>query len=144
MGKKQALQELIETVTHLRSPKGCPWDRKQTHKSLIEFLRQESRELEQAIKHGSWHDIEDELGDLLLQILMHAQLAKEKGLFDIYDVAGSQTLKLKRRHPHVFGEKRIKTAAQVLKVWQELKDKERCLRKQDLKRRKISKTVCPS
>src|SRR5207302_7811978 len=105
---------LAALVARLRSARGCPWDRKQTHLSLIKYLREEAGELERALKKGRWHEIEDELGDLLLQILLHAEIKKEEGRFDIQDVARSQHLKLKRRHPHVFGKKKFKTAEEVL------------------------------
>jgi tetrapyrrole methylase family protein/MazG family protein len=122
-------------VARLRSPKGCPWDRKQTHVSLIKFLREEARELEKALRRGRRHEIEDELGDLLLQVLLHSQIAKEGGLFDIQDVALSQYRKLVRRHPHVFGRRKLRTAAEVLDSWAEIKRKERSQRHQDLQRR---------
>ncbi|MCX5796871.1 MAG: hypothetical protein NTY77_15355 [Elusimicrobia bacterium] len=120
----------------MRSPGGCPWDRKQTHLSLIKFLREESRELEKALRRGRWHEIEDELGDLLLQVLLHSQIAGEKGLFDIQDVALSQYRKLKRRHPHVFGRRKLRTAGEVLDSWPEIKRRERLARSRDLARRR--------
>lgn len=131
-----ALDRLAKTVAFLRSPKGCPWDRKQTHLSLIRYLREESKELEQALKGGRWHEIEDELGDLLLNVLLHARIAEENGQFTIADVAKSQTLKLKRRHPHVFGSKKFKTAAQVKKNWHRIKSAERTQRDKDVSRRR--------
>lgn len=130
------IERLISLVARLRSPKGCPWDRKQTHVSLIKFLREESRELEQALRRGQWHEIEDELGDLLLQVLLHSQIAQEQGLFDIQDVAMSQYRKLVRRHPHVFGRRKLRTAAEVLDSWAEIKRKERGQRHRDLQRRR--------
>lgn len=136
------LKTLERVVARLRSPKGgCPWDRKQTHLSLLKYLREESLEVEEAIKGGRWHDIEDELGDLLFQVVLHAQIAKENGQFDLEDVARSQALKLKRRHPHVFGSMRLKTAAQVLQKWGEVKSRERTLRSRDLKRRAATSKV---
>jgi uncharacterized protein YabN with tetrapyrrole methylase and pyrophosphatase domain len=99
-------------------------------------LREESRELEAALKRGQWHEIEDELGDVLLQVLLHAQIASEAGLFDIHDVALSQYRKLVRRHPHVFGRRRLKTAGEVLANWKSIKEKERDARRKDLKRRR--------
>jgi uncharacterized protein YabN with tetrapyrrole methylase and pyrophosphatase domain len=88
-----------------------------------------------ALRRGKAHEIEDELGDLLLQVLLHSEIAKEKGRFDIQDVAKSQFLKLKRRHPHVFGHRRFKTAEEVLLNWDEIKVAERKLRRRDLARR---------
>jgi tetrapyrrole methylase family protein/MazG family protein len=131
------VDRLIGLVARLRSPRGCPWDRKQTHISLIRFLREETRELEEALRRGQGHEIEDELGDLLLQVLLHARIAEEKGLFDIQDVAGSQYRKLVRRHPHVFGRRKLRTAGAVLASWAEIKRKERSQRRRDVQRRPL-------
>lgn len=130
------LDELVGLVARLRAPQGCPWDRKQTHLSLIRYLKEEAKEVELALKGGKWDEIEDELGDLLLQVLLHAQIAKENKRFDIQDVARAQYLKLKRRHPHVFGDAKFKSAEEVLLNWDEIKVTERKLRKQDLLRRR--------
>ncbi len=130
-----SLNRLVALVAFLRSPKGCPWDRRQTHRSLIRYLREEARELSHALERGEWHEIEDELGDVLLQVLLHAQIASEKGQFDIQDVARSQHLKLRRRHPHVFGTRRLKSAAQVRRRWNKIKQDERRLRGRDVARR---------
>jgi len=132
---RKDLDRLIALIAKLRSPKGCPWDRKQTHVSLIPYLKGEVRELVQALRRGVPHEIEDELGDLMLQILLHSQIAKERGQFDIHDMARSQFLKLKRRHPHVFGRKKLKTARQVRARWQHVKKRERDLRDRDVRRR---------
>lgn len=132
-----ALDKLIGLVARLRSPQGCPWDRKQTRVSLIRFLREETRELEAALRRGRSHDIEDELGDVLLQILLQAQIASERGLFDIQDVARSQYRKLVRRHPHVFGRRRLKTAGAVLAAWSEIKRRERGQRQRELGRKRL-------
>lgn len=135
MKKTTELGRLVALVARLRSPKGCPWDRKQTHVSLIKYLREEAREVEGAIKTGTWHEIEDELGDLLLQVLLHSEIARENGQFDIEDVAKSQYLKLRRRHPHVFGSRNFKTAEDVLRHWDEIKTVEREQRRRDVGRR---------
>ncbi len=137
--RKTELQRLIDTVAHLRSPKGCPWDRAQTHVSLIPYLREEAKEVEVALKRGRWHEIEDELGDLMLQILLHSEIAREKKLFTLEDVARSQRLKLIRRHPHVFGDAQYRTADAVLRNWNQIKKAERALRKADVaaRRKKI-------
>jgi XTP/dITP diphosphohydrolase len=127
--------KLVALVRRLRSPKGCPWDRAQTHESLIPYLREESKEVEEALLKGEWHEIEDELGDLLLQALLHAQIAAEKGLFDIEDVAKAQRLKLTRRHPHVFGDADYRTPEAVKLNWKEIKTAERTMREADLKAR---------
>ena len=126
---------LVRLVARLRSPGGCPWDRAQTHATLIKYLREEAKELEHSLRRGRWHEIEDELGDLLLQVLLHAHIEEEAGRFDIEDVAKSQRLKLRRRHPHVFGKRRFKTPGQVLANWGSIKAEERKRREADLVRR---------
>ncbi len=131
------LKRLVALIAFLRSPKGCPWDRKQTHLSLIRYLKSEARELERALRRGRWHEIEDELGDILLQVLLHSQIAAEKGLFDLEDVARSQYVKLRRRHPHVFGRRaRFKSAREVKLNWRGIKARERLLRERDVRTRK--------
>lgn len=132
---RSELENLVRLVARLRAPKGCPWDRKQTHKSLIPYLKEEAAELELALKRGVAHEIEDELGDLLLNVFLHTEIAREKGLFDINDVARSQILKLRRRHPHVFGKRDFKTAGQVLRHWKEVKQRERLLREREVQAR---------
>ena len=127
--------KLVRLVAKLRSPTGCPWDRAQTHESLIPYLREEAKEVEQALKKGRWHEIEDELGDLVLQVLLHSQIASEKKQFSIEDVARSQRLKLTRRHPHVFADEKFKTPQDVKRNWAEIKGKERLQRDVDVKRR---------
>lgn len=129
------LDRLAALVAKLRGPKGCPWDRKQTSLSLLKYLREEAAEVEQAVKRGRWHEIEDELGDLLLNVFLQAQIAAEQGRFDIQDVARAQFLKLRRRHPHVFGRKVFKTAGEVKRHWREIKSAERLQRERDLSRR---------
>jgi uncharacterized protein YabN with tetrapyrrole methylase and pyrophosphatase domain len=129
----KALGELKAVVARLRSPNGCPWDRKQTHRSLIPFVREESAELVAALKGGRWHEIEDELGDILFHVMLLARVAEEKGWFTLEDVARSQALKLRRRHPHVFArDRKFDTAAEVLRHWQEIKSGERALRARDV------------
>lgn len=131
-----ALQELKAVVGRLRSPKGCPWDRKQTHRSLIPFLHEESAELAEALKRGRWHEMEDELGDILFHVMLHAKIAEENGHFTLEDVARSQALKLRRRHPHVFArDRKFKTADEVLEHWKSIKAEERALRDRDVAKR---------
>ena len=129
----KALEQLKGVVARLRSPKGCPWDRKQTHRSLIPFLREESEELAVALKRGRWEEMEDELGDILFHVMLHARIAEEMGLFTLEDVARSQAVKLQRRHPHVFArDRKFKTAAEVLAHWKSIKSTERALRDRDV------------
>jgi uncharacterized protein YabN with tetrapyrrole methylase and pyrophosphatase domain len=133
----KALDQLKSVVARLRSPQGCPWNREQTHASLIPFLREESAELAAALEGGRWHEMEDELGDILFHVMLHARIAEEMGLFTLEDVARSQALKLQRRHPHVFARDRMfKTAGEVLEHWKAIKAEERALRERDVARRR--------
>ncbi len=113
----------------LRAPNGCPWDREQTHESLRTYLVEETYEVLDALESRDAHKFADELGDLLLQIVFHAQLAAEAGKFDIADVIEQIYTKMVRRHPHVFGEVQADTSAQVLKNWEQLKAEERAKNK---------------
>ena len=117
--------DLVDTFAVLRGPNGCPWDKKQTHESLIKNLREESEELIGAIEKKDTENMKEELGDVLLQVLMHAQIAKEEGLFDIDDVIQGLYDKLHYRHPHVFGDVKAASAEEALRVWKEMKRKSR-------------------
>jgi tetrapyrrole methylase family protein/MazG family protein len=118
-------EELVALQAHLRSPQGCPWDREQTHHSLRTFLLEETYEVLDALDTEEGARLASELGDLLLQIVFHARLAEEAGQFDIGDVIERIHAKMVRRHPHVFGDVKAKTSAQVLKNWEQLKAEER-------------------
>lgn len=120
----QVLGELVEVVARLRAPDGCPWDRAQTHRSLVPYLLEEAYELAAAVADGDPSSIKEELGDLLLQVLLHAQIEAEAGRFDIADVAEALKEKLIRRHPHVFGGEKVRTAEEVRAQWEELKKEE--------------------
>jgi tetrapyrrole methylase family protein/MazG family protein len=113
--------ELVETVAKLRSPDGCPWDREQTHDSLKRFAIEETYEVVEAIDSGDMGRLRDELGDLMLQVLLHAQMATEEGQFDITDVCRTIREKLHRRHPHVFGETEVSGVEDVLVNWEKIK-----------------------
>ena len=119
------LEQFIATVAKLRSPEGCPWDREQTHKSLARYLLEEAYEVMEAIHEGDPEKIKEELGDLLLQIVLNSQVAKDDGNFTIEDVAASINAKMIRRHPHVFADSKVDTAEGVVSQWQELKEKEK-------------------
>jgi len=118
-------ESLVQIIAFLRSPNGCPWDRKQTHESLREHLLEESYEVLDVLDEFDHTKLCSELGDLLLQIVMHAQVAKEKSEFDIGDVIESINRKLVYRHPHVFGSADTSDASEILTCWEELKTKER-------------------
>ena len=123
---KNNFNDLVETFAVLRGPNGCPWDRKQTHESLIKCLQNESQELIDAINNKDDENMKEELGDVLLQVLMHSQIAAEEGKFTIDDVIQGLYDKLHRRHPHVFGEHaKAATAEEALDVWRAMKKKER-------------------
>ena len=120
-----AFGRLVDIMHRLRAPGGCPWDREQTHASLRPYLLEETYEVLDALASGDDHQICDELGDLLLQVVFHAELAAEAERFSIADVATAITEKLVRRHPHVFADVVVKDAADVLRNWQQIKATER-------------------
>jgi len=121
----KAFESLVALQARLRAPNGCPWDREQTHDSLRTYLVEETYEVLDALDSGDPRKFADELGDLLLQIVFHAELAAEAGKFDIADVIEQIYTKMVRRHPHVFGKVRAETSADVLKNWEQLKAEER-------------------
>jgi nucleoside triphosphate diphosphatase len=118
-------EALVALQKRLLAPGGCPWDREQTHDTLRPYLIEEAYEVLDALDSGDASHIAEELGDLLLQVVFHAQLAAQAGRFDICDVIEHLHTKLVRRHPHVFGKVKAETAAQVLKNWDELKAEEK-------------------
>jgi MazG family protein len=118
-------EALVALQARLLAPNGCPWDREQTHDTLRPYLIEEAYEVLDALDSGDDDHIAEELGDLLLQVVFHAQLGAQAGRFDIADVIEHIHTKLVRRHPHVFGKVKADTAAQVLKKWEELKAEER-------------------
>ncbi|PJJ62163.1 MazG family protein [Compostimonas suwonensis] len=122
-----ALDELVQVVARLRAPGGCPWDEEQTHESLVQYLVEESHELIDAIEVGTRDDLLEELGDVLYQVLFHADIAAhtEGEGFDINDVAAHMTKKMVGRHPHVFGDAHAETADDVVAVWDDLKRAEK-------------------
>ncbi|GLS18730.1 nucleoside triphosphate pyrophosphohydrolase [Labrys miyagiensis] len=123
------LQRLIDIMAALRTPvTGCPWDLEQDFASIAPYTIEEAYEVADAIQRGDMADLNDELGDLLLQVVFHAQMAREQGLFDFGDVVQAITTKLIRRHPHVFGEARNLPPAEVKKLWAEIKAQEKAER----------------
>jgi tetrapyrrole methylase family protein/MazG family protein len=123
--KTPNLLRLLQIMQRLRSPRGCPWDREQTHRTLRQHLVEETYEVLDAIEAGNHAALREELGDLLLQIVFHAQLAREAKHFNFDDVAGAIADKLVHRHPHVFGGKKLKTSDQVLQQWEVIKQGEK-------------------
>jgi tetrapyrrole methylase family protein/MazG family protein len=118
-------QSLVEIIARLRAPDGCPWDKEQTHKSLRANLLSECYEVMEALDENDVAKLNEELGDLLLQIVLHAQIAKDDGEFEIGDVIESIATKIVRRHPHIFGTAKVKDAEEVMHNWEALKKAER-------------------
>src|SRR6266404_5147376 len=118
-------ERLVALQARLRAPNGCPWDREQTHATLRTYLIEEAYEVLDAMKSGDDAKFANEMGDLLLQIVFHSQIATEEGRFTVADVIREVHEKMVRRHPHVFGEKRAKDAAEVLRNWEQIKAEER-------------------
>ena len=124
-GGHPTFDTLIRLIARLRSPGGCPWDRDQTHQSIRNYLLEECYEALEAIDAGEPKGLEDELGDILLQVLLHSQIAAEAGEFTVDDVIEGLTRKLVRRHPHVFAEGRASTPEEVEANWETHKKEER-------------------
>jgi uncharacterized protein YabN with tetrapyrrole methylase and pyrophosphatase domain len=120
-----AIKDLLTIMKDLRSPQGCPWDREQDHMSLRFHAVEEVYELIDTIEAGDDQEMREELGDVLLQVVFHAQLARERGAFDFEKVAREMVEKLLRRHPHVFGESKAKTVDQVWAQWDQIKKAEK-------------------
>jgi len=127
-----AITELRAVVHRLRAPGGCPWDREQTHESLVPHLLEEAYEVAEAIRNGDIPHMREELGDLLLQPVLHAEIASETGGFDLDAIARELTEKLIRRHPHVFGETSVEGSEGVLKQWEQIKRTEKGSEKESI------------
>jgi XTP/dITP diphosphohydrolase len=125
MKRRAAIEDLLRVMARLRAPGGCPWDRAQDHCSLRWHAVEEVYELMDAIEAGDDHEMEEELGDLLLQVVFHCQLARERGAFDFERVARHIADKLIRRHPHVFGRVKVRSVAQVWANWEKIKRAEK-------------------
>ncbi len=125
MTRRPTFDDLVATMARLRGPGGCPWDREQTHRSLRPYLLEETYEALDAIDSGSPQQLCQELGDLLLQVVFHAQMAKDAGAFTIDDVVAGLVDKLVRRHPHVFGDVTVEGSGEVLANWESIKAQER-------------------
>src|SRR5215472_1237082 len=126
MTPSRDIARLLEIMAALRTPgSGCPWDLQQTFETIAPYTIEEAYEVADAIVRGNLDDLRDELGDLLLQVVFHARMAQEQGVFDFADVVESLTAKLLRRHPHVFGEMRGLTPKAVEGLWESIKTAER-------------------
>ena len=132
--EKNSIADLLKVMRNLRDPEsGCEWDKSQTSKSLIPYLEEETLEVIQAIQKNDSENLKEELGDLLLQVIFHCEIANEKKLFNFYDVADSLCKKLIRRHPYVFDSKRKHTIEEQERAWSEIKHQE------DIKKNKSKK-----
>ena len=121
----EKFDEFVATIAALRSENGCPWDRKQTHESLKEGLVEETGEVLEAIDKKDDANLCEELGDVLLQVVMHAQIAAEEGRFTIEDVISGVNEKMIRRHPHVFGDIKVSSVEEGLDLWEQIKQQEK-------------------
>ena len=132
--RRYTYEDFVEIIRTLRSENGCPWDREQTHMSLRPCIMEEAAETAAAIRiydrTGSWENLREELGDVLLQVVMHSCIAEEEGLFTLEDVVSEVAEKMVRRHPHVFGNVSAETSGQVLQNWEEIKGQEKEGKKQ--------------
>lgn len=127
-----SLQRLLDIMASLRDPEtGCPWDQQQTFASIAPYTLEEAYEVLDAIDRGDWDDLRDELGDLLLQVVFHARMAEEQGLFDFSDVAQAIADKLHRRHPHVFGDAGSTDEAALRTAWEQSKAEDRAAKGED-------------
>lgn len=127
--KYPELERLIEIIDILRSPNGCKWDREQTHDTLKRNMLEEAYEAVDAINDNDSKHLKEELGDVLLQVVLHAQISKEEGEFNIEDVAKTLNDKLIHRHPHVFGDVKVQNTQEILDNWEKLKKEEKPHRK---------------
>lgn len=129
MGCVKEISELIDVIARLRAPDGCQWEREQTHKSLRPNMLEEAYEAVDAMDSGDMKHLKEELGDVLLQVVLHAQIASEEGAFTIEDVAKGLKDKLIHRHPHVFGDVKVNSTKEILDNWDKLKAEEKQHRK---------------
>ncbi len=129
MNKQYSYEDFLSIIKTLRSENGCPWDREQTHESLKPCMMEEAAEVLSAIriydKTGNAENLREELGDVLLQVVMHAQIASEEGIFTMADVINDVAEKMVRRHPHVFGDISVQDSSEVLQNWDEIKKQEK-------------------
>ena len=123
MGYVEELKELVEVIAKLRAPDGCQWDREQTHATLRPNMLEEAYEAVDAIDDNDMTHLKEELGDVLLQVVLHAQIASEEGAFSIEDVARGIKEKLIHRHPHVFGDTKVNSTKDILDNWKNSRQK---------------------
>ena len=127
--EKYTFQEFKEIIAALRAPDGCPWDREQTFESMKKYLADETQEVFQAVDRNDPDNLCEELGDVLLEVLLYSQIAKDQGLFDISDVIDTISRKMIRRHPHVFAGVTVSSQEEQKAMWEEIKRQEKALKK---------------
>ncbi|PKM96575.1 MAG: nucleotide pyrophosphohydrolase [Elusimicrobia bacterium HGW-Elusimicrobia-3] len=126
LARSGSLRSLDRIMKILLDPGGCPWDRRQTHATLVKYLREEAGEVACAVRKKDWRNLKEELGDVLLQVVFHSELARRAGRFTLADVIRTVNSKMVRRHPHVFGRAgKLSTPAQVLLEWAKIKKAEK-------------------
>lgn len=127
LARSPVLRSLEKIMKTLLAPGGCPWDRRQTHSTLVKYLHEEASEVGRAVRKKDWANLKEELGDVLLQVVFHSALARRDGRFGLGDVIKSINAKMVRRHPHVFagGSEKFYTPAQVLRQWKLIKKAEK-------------------
>ena len=125
LSRSPTLGSLEKIMKMLLAPGGCPWDRRQTHSTLLKYLREEAGEVSRAVRKKDWANLKEELGDVLLQVVFHSALARRDGRFGLGDVIRTINAKMVRRHPHVFGGGKLSTPAQVLRQWKIIKKAEK-------------------
>ena len=123
--EKELFSELISIVTQLRGPEGCLWDKKQTLDSMVKNIIEEAQESKEAVQNKDYINLYEELGDVLMDVLLTIQIAREADLFDFVQVLNGAREKFIRRHPHVFGDVQVNSAEEALSVWKKMKEKER-------------------
>ncbi len=125
----ESFESFLKIVEALRGPQGCPWDKEQTHRSLTPYAIEESHELAEAIEQGDEKEMISELGDVLLQVVLHSEIGRQEGRFEIKDVIRAISEKMVRRHPHVFSDTQVTNSEDVLANWSKLKEKEKANKK---------------
>ncbi len=123
MKRKYNFKDLLKIMEEIREK--CPWDKKQTNESILKYLKEEVKEFSQALKNKDYKGMKEELGDILWQVIFHSQILKEKNIFTIEDVINDLCRKMIRRHPHVFGNKKVKDEKEVIENWEKIKAKEK-------------------
>jgi len=121
--KKYNFEDLLKIMENIREK--CPWDKRQTNESILKYLKEEAEEFSEALIYRDYEEMKEELGDILWQVVFHSQILKEKNIFTIDEVIDNLCRKMIRRHPHVFGNKKVKNEKEVIENWEKIKEKEK-------------------